>query len=208
MIKRIVTPGMGANCYLVSCDKTNQAFLVDPGAGSKMILNSVKENKMDISLIILTHGHFDHIGAVEFLRKELNAKVAIHKNDAEMLLNPEKNLSRFIGMDISLSPAEIMLEDNEKIMVGELEVKVLHTPGHTPGSICLLTEQGLFSGDTLFAGSIGRTDFPGGNMTQLLQSIEKKLLDLNDDTKVFPGHETITTIGRERKTNPFINGAV
>jgi len=208
MIKRIVTPGMGANCYLVSCEKTNNAFIVDPGAGSKTILNAVKENRMDISLIILTHGHFDHIGAVEFLRKELKAKVAIHKKDAEMLTNPEKNLSRFMGMDISLSPADILLEDNEKVMIGELEVQVLHTPGHTPGSICLLTEQGLFSGDTLFAGSIGRTDFPGGSMSQLLQSIKERLLVLNDDTQVFPGHEAMTTIGKEKRMNPFIIGAI
>lgn len=113
MIKRIVTPGMAANCYLVSCEKTNKAFIIDPGAGCEMILNTIKENKMDISLIILTHGHFDHIGAVESLRKDLQAKVAIHKNDADMLVSSEKNLSRFVGMDIALSPADILLEDDE-----------------------------------------------------------------------------------------------
>ena len=208
MIKRIVTPGMAANCYLVSCEKTNKAFIIDPGAGCEMILNTIKENKMDISLIILTHGHFDHIGAVESLRKDLQAKVAIHKNDADMLVSSEKNLSRFVGMDIALSPADILLEDDEKIVIGELKVKVLHTPGHTSGGICLLTEQGLFSGDTLFAGSIGRTDFPGGSMSQLLQSIKEKIMVLNDDIVVYPGHESNTTIGRERRTNPFINGVI
>jgi len=207
MIQSIMTPGMGVNCYLVSCDKTNQAIVVDPGAGTKMILNWLKESGKEIVYIILTHGHYDHIGAVEYLRKELNVQVAIHKDDAEMLTDPSKNLSRYVGRDCILSPADILLEDNQELLIGEMTVKVLHTPGHTPGGISLLTDEGLLSGDTLFNCSVGRTDFPGGDMNQILKSIKEKIMVLSDDLRVFPGHESSTTIRRERLSNPYINGA-
>lgn len=207
MIESIVTPGMGVNCYLVSCDKTRKAILIDPGAGSRRILDWLQKRNLDILRIILTHGHYDHIGAVEQLRKELKVEVAIHQDDADMLADPAKNLSRYSGLAIKVLPAEIILQDNQEFLVGEMKIKILHTPGHTPGGICLLTEEGLLSGDTLFDGSIGRTDFPGGDMATLLKSIKDKLMVLNDDVQVFPGHESTTTIGRERKFNPFINGA-
>lgn len=207
MIQSIVTPGMGVNCYLVSCDKTNKAIVVDPGAGTKMILNWLKESGKEIVYIILTHGHYDHIGAVEYLRKELNVQVAIHKDDAEMLTDPTKNLSRYVGRDCILPPADILLEDNQELRIGEMTVKVLHTPGHTPGGISLLTDEGLLSGDTLFNCSVGRTDFPGGDMNQILKSIKEKIMVLSDDLRVFPGHESSTTIRRERLSNPYINGA-
>lgn len=206
MIDTIVTPGMGVNCYLVSCDKTKKAVLIDPGAGSKRISEWLKEKDLDIELIILTHGHYDHIGAVEYLRNELNVKVAIHQDDAEMITDPAKNFSKLLGLNISLHPADIILQDNQEISVGEMTIKILHTPGHTPGGICILTEQGVFSGDTLFDGSIGRTDFPGGDLKTLLKSIREKLLVLSDEIKVYPGHESATTIGEERKSNPYING--
>ncbi|NLI93631.1 MAG: MBL fold metallo-hydrolase [Peptococcaceae bacterium] len=207
MIERKVTPGMGANCYLVSCNQTKKAVLVDPGAGSKTLLNWIKEHDFEITHIILTHGHFDHIGAVEDLRNELSAKVAIHKDDAEMLTNPDKNLSRLSGRSIAASPADLLLEDNQELAVGAIKIKILHTPGHTPGGICLLTEEGLISGDTLFDGSVGRTDFPGGDMRILIKSIREKLMVLDDHVRVFPGHESGTTIGRERVSNPYVNGA-
>jgi len=206
LIDSIVTPGMGVNCYLVSCDQTRKAVLIDPGAGSQMILEWLNKHDLDIQYILLTHGHYDHIGAVEELRRKLGLQVAIHKDDADMLLNPAKNLSHFLGKNVALSPAEILLEDNQQLKLGKIILKVLHTPGHTPGSICLLTGEGLISGDTLFNGSVGRTDFPGGNMQVLIDSISRKLLQLDDNTPVYPGHESKTTIGRERKYNPFISG--
>lgn len=208
MIEGIVTPGMGVNCYLLSCPETKKAILIDPGAGSKVIANWIKEKEILVSSILLTHGHYDHIGAVEDLRELLGVKVAIHKDDAEMLIDPFKNLSRFMGQNMVLSPAEILLEDNQVLDLGNLTLTVLHTPGHTPGSICLLTDDGLISGDTLFNGSVGRTDFPGGSMKKLLKSIHQKLMVLDDDVKVYPGHESPTTIGRERLYNPFINGTL
>ena len=206
MIESIKTPGMGVNCYLLTCEQTKKAALIDPGAGSKMISNWLKNKDIEISCILLTHGHYDHIGAVEDLRKELNVEVAVHKDDAEMLTDPTKNLSSYLGKGVTLSPAEILLEDNQELTVGETILKVIHTPGHTPGSISILTEDGLISGDTLFNGSVGRTDFPGGSMQQLINSIENRLMDLNDEIIVYPGHESITTIGKERSSNPYING--
>lgn len=207
LIERKVTPGMGANCYLVSCEKTGKAAVIDPGSGSQMLINWIKERGVEITHIILTHGHFDHIGSVEDLRREFQAKVAIHRDDAEMLLNSRKNLAVFMGRDFSIPPADTLLEDNQEIAIGEKILKVLHTPGHSPGGICLLLDDGLISGDTLFEGSVGRTDFPGGDMGKLLQSIQQKLMVLDDNTKVYPGHEGTTTIGRERASNPYINGS-
>lgn len=207
MIERKVTPGMGANCYLVSCEKTKKAAVIDPGSGSQMLSKWIKEHDVEITRIILTHGHYDHIGAVEDLRREFQAKVAIHQDDAEMLNNSRKNLASFMGWDFTIPPADILLEDNQVIEIGEKKLQVLHTPGHSPGSICLLLEDGLISGDTLFEGSVGRTDFPGGDMRKLLKSIHQKLMVLNDNTKVYPGHEGSTTIGRERMSNPYVNGS-
>lgn len=208
MIESIKTPGMGVNCYLLACERTKKAILIDPGAGSKMIESWVKDKDFEIVNILLTHGHYDHIGSVEYLRKEFNTQVAIHKDDAEMLTDPTKNLSSFLGMGVTLSPAEILLEDNQEIEVGEMSLKVIHTPGHTPGGICILTDDGLISGDTLFDGSVGRADFPGGNMQVLISSIQNRLMDLPDETVVYPGHESRTTIGREKSSNPFINGNI
>ena len=206
MIESIVTPGMGVNCYLVSCDKTGKAIVVDPGAGSNMISKWLKEKNKDVEYIVLTHGHWDHLGAVEDLRRELGVKVAIHKDDAAMLTDPKLNLSYYSGRNMALSPAEILLEDNQVLKIGEMEVKVLHTPGHTPGGICLLTKDGLISGDTLFSTSIGRTDFPNGDLNLLLKNIREKLMVLDDNLPVYPGHEEFTSIGREKKYNPYLNG--
>lgn len=207
MIERKVTPGMGANCYLVSCEKTKKAAVIDPGSGSQMLIKWIKEHDVEITHIILTHGHYDHIGSVEDLRREFQAKVAIHQDDAEMLNNSVKNLASFMGWDFTIPPADILLQDNQVLEIGEKKLQVLHTPGHSPGSICLLLEDGLISGDTLFEGSVGRTDFPGGDMRKLLNSIHQKLMVLNDNTKVYPGHEAATTIGRERMSNPYVNGS-
>lgn len=208
MIESIRTPGMGVNCYLLTCEQTKKAVLIDPGAGSSMILNWLKDKDCKIEYILLTHGHYDHIGAVEALREELGLKIAIHKDDAGMLTDPGKNLSVYMGKGVSLSPADLFLEDNQELKIGEMTLKIMHTPGHSPGSICILTPDGLISGDTLFDGSVGRTDFPGGSMEKLLSSIQHRLMNLDDDTRVYPGHESTTTIGRERNHNPFINGNI
>lgn len=195
---------MGANCYVVACDETKEGVLVDPGAEGMRIYRWVTEMGIEITRILLTHGHLDHIGAVDELRERFNCPVLIHAGDAEMLTSARKNLSAYFGPGLSFRAADDLLADGQVLNVGKKTIKVLHTPGHSPGSVCLLTEQGVLSGDTLFAGSIGRTDFPGGSLEELLRGVETKLLTLPDDTPVYPGHGEATTIGQERANNPFL----
>jgi len=206
MIDRIVLPVLETNCYLIGCASTGKAILVDPGSGAEMISVWLKEKNQDVELIVLTHGHFDHIGAVEDLRRELGVKVAIHKDDAPMLIEPALSFAGLSGGRSRISPADILLEDNQELRIGDMVVKVIHTPGHTPGGVCLLTQDGLISGDTLFDRSIGRTDLPGGSSRLLLNSIREKLLVLDEHLPVFPGHGDATTIGREKRKNPYLNG--
>jgi len=206
VIERIVTPVLGVNCYVLACDKTKKAAIIDPGSGSAMIKDLLRRHNLEVERIILTHGHYDHIGAAEELRKTLHAEVAVHREDAGMLTDPQKNLSRMFSKDYVMSPAEILLEDGQKFFIGEVQMKVIHTPGHTPGGICLLTDGVLFSGDTLFDCSIGRADLPGGDFHKLLNSIHDKLMVLDDQILVYPGHESFTSIGRERARNPYISG--
>ena len=195
---------MGANCYLFACDRTKQGVLIDPGAEGQRIYNWVKQKGIQVKYILLTHGHVDHIGAVDELRELTGAKVGIHLLDAEMLTDGRQNLSSYFGPALVLQPADLLLQDGQVITVGEETITVIATPGHSRGSVCLLTSHGVVSGDTLFAGSIGRTDFPGGSLEQLLQGVEEKLMVLPDVTGVFPGHGEETTVGRERRENPFL----
>lgn len=195
---------MGANCYLYACDDSKQGVLVDPGAEADKIYRWVLEKGVRVEAILLTHGHLDHIGAVDELRDLLRAKVCIHPGDAAMLTDARKNLSAYFGPGLAFRAADEFLSDGQVIPVGNKFLTVLTTPGHSPGSVCFLTPEGLLSGDTLFAGSIGRTDFPGGSLDELLRGVEKKLMVLPDDTPVYPGHGESSTIGRERADNPFL----
>ncbi|AHF07462.1 MBL fold metallo-hydrolase [Desulfitobacterium metallireducens] len=198
---------MGANCYIMSCPETKKAVVIDPGAEGDKIYHWVLEKGYHVEFILLTHGHFDHIGAVEELRNALKAKVGIHAGDADMLTEGRKNLSSISGSlnsSIQTKPADFLLEDGQTILIGNMTVRVIATPGHTLGGVCFLTSEGLISGDTLFQGSIGRTDFPGGSLEQLLDGIKQKLLVLPEETQVFPGHGEATTIGREKRSNPFL----
>ena len=154
---------------------------------------------------MLTHGHFDHIGAVKYLREELNAPVAIHAEDADCLNDDSKNLSFYMGMDIGgQGTADIMLKNGDKLYVGDITLKVIHTPGHSRGSVCFLSSRAVFTGDTLFHGSIGRSDFPGGDFKELINSINNKLMVLDDNCIIYPGHGPVSTIGREKVINPYI----
>lgn len=193
-----------ANCYIIGCEKTNKAVCIDPGGNPEKILNVIFDKGLDLTHIILTHGHCDHIEGSDYLRERTNALLFIHEKDKDMITNPEKNLSIFLGRGFGLKEADNFLRDGDNILIGEMRLEILHTPGHTPGSISVRIEDLLFTGDTLFAGSIGRTDFPGGSYSMLKKSILEKILPLGDEIKIFPGHGISSTIGEEKMTNPFL----
>jgi len=198
---------MDNNCYIIGCEETRQAAVIDPGAEGARILRKLEELNLTCAYIILTHGHVDHIGALGNVLDGTKAKVLIHEGDAKMLVNPGMNLSFFDGSNQKFKQADRLLRDGDTVDVGKLQLKIIHTPGHTPGGISIFVEGVLITGDTLFAGSIGRSDFPGGNHNQLISSIKEKLMIYPPDTPVFPGHGPASTIGEEAKYNPFLNGA-
>lgn len=191
---------MQANCYVVSGQSTKNAILIDPGDEYGVIKKFLEKKGLFPKFILHTHGHIDHIQA----DNEFNLPVYVHKGDLPLLLEPEKNLSSFFGNPFRVKLTPKTLSDGEDIVVDDLKLQVLHTPGHTPGGICLRSDKAVFTGDTLFAGSIGRTDFPGASQDELLKSIRDKLLNLPDNTIIYPGHGPASTIGREKKMNPFL----
>lgn len=187
MLKKLEVGPLQANCYIIGCQKTHQGCVIDPGDEIFRIVKEISDANLNITHIMLTHGHFDHAGGVAELRRITKAPVYIHQSDAPAL---------------GFQPDEFFF-DGQVIVIGSYELTVLHTPGHTPGGVCILAPGAVFTGDTLFAGSIGRTDFPGGNHRQLIRAVKEKLFPLGDDLRVYPGHGPVTTIGRERTTNPF-----
>lgn len=203
-IIKLEVGNLGANCYIVYCEKTLKGAVIDPGGNAQDIIHIINHEKIEIVAIINTHGHADHIGDNDKIKEYTGAPIMIHKEDAGMLISSQGNLSMYIGSNLICQPADILLSDGQKIMVGELEFQVIHTPGHTLGGICLKVNDVVFSGDTLFQQSIGRSDFPGGSHNQLVNSIKERLLVLADDTKILPGHGGETTISNERQNNPFL----
>jgi len=191
-----------ANCYVVS--KDGKALLIDPGAEAPKIQRYLAAQGLQAEMILLTHGHGDHIEAV----RELGLPVYIHADDEACLYDASRNLSGYAGMSFALKKGSLqvtLVADNATIpFVGET-IRVIHTPGHTKGGVCYLLGSSLFSGDTLFCRSIGRSDFPGGSHKQLLASVKEKLFVLPDDTKVYPGHGPSSTIGDEKRLNPFFD---
>jgi hydroxyacylglutathione hydrolase len=196
------------NCYVLRLsEQATDCLIIDTGFGSELLVSFLQEQKLNPVALILTHGHIDHIAGVNLLRyKFANVKVCIHKFDAEMLEEPVSNLSAMTGVSYTAVPADMTLTDRDVIELAGLKLEVLHTPGHTPGGISLYSaEYGVvFSGDALFADSVGRTDFPDGSMTLLVSGIKDKLLTLPDETKVYPGHGPATTIAREKSYNQFL----
>ncbi len=205
MIVKMLHVGMlQTNCYIVGCEETKEGIIIDPGGSAKDILAEVERLGLNIEYVINTHGHFDHTLANKEVVKATGAPLAIHSADAPLLTQGGGAL--FFGiMGKASPPADMMLEEGQVLTVGNIELKVLHTPGHSPGSICLYNgEEGvLFDGDVLFNMGMGRYDLPGGDYRVLMASIQR-LLTLPDETTVYPGHGPATTIGRERRSNPFL----
>ncbi len=191
------------NCYVVS-DETGEGVVIDPGGMASAILAYIREAQLSIKAVLDTHGHCDHIGANDEIRDATGAPLYIHKADAPMLSDMRLNLSAFMGFKALSRPAEHLLSEGDKISFGQSELEVLHTPGHTIGGVCFLGDGVAFTGDTLFAGSIGRSDFPGGSEVELIGNIKKKLLALPDETKVYSGHGPSSEIGWERQCNPYL----
>jgi len=193
-----------ANCYIVYDENAKEGIVVDPGGDVDDIINRIEKLGLTIKYIVLTHGHGDHIAGVKGLKNHTGAKVAIHKDDAYMVRDGRKNLSSMMAMGSVEFEPDILLDENDVIEFGNIKCEVIHTPGHTPGGITLRIGDSLFTGDTLFAGSIGRTDFEGGSFDTIINSIKTKLMVFPDDTKVYPGHGPSTTIKMEKRYNPFI----
>jgi glyoxylase-like metal-dependent hydrolase (beta-lactamase superfamily II) len=187
MLKMMSVGPIQANCYILGCKKTMEGVVIDPGAEAFRIVTVITNAGLRIKYILITHGHFDHTGAAGELKDIVKAPVWIHRLDAH-------------GLGF---PPDGELTDGQEIEVGTYRIKVIHTPGHSPGGVCLYAPGAVFTGDTLFYGSIGRTDFPGGDHNRLITGVKEKIFPLGDDVRVYPGHGPASTIGRERRTNPF-----
>lgn len=205
MIIQMLTVGpIMANCFVVGCDQTKNAVIIDPGDEADRILLSVSESSLTVKYIINTHGHFDHVGGNQRLKEVTGADLLIHPLDAPMLNQLSASAAKWGLVSEDSPPPDRELDEGDTIEFGQIQMKVIHTPGHTPGGISLHTHGYVFVGDTLFSGSIGRTDFPGGDHGTLISSIQSKLFKLGDDVKVMSGHGPETTIGHEKRHNPFV----
>ena len=204
-VEQYVVGSVQTNCYFAINENTSEVLIVDPGACAARLAEIIDEKKLNPTAILLTHGHFDHAGGAAELAERYDIKVYAEEHERETLENPTINLSGWEGREISYH-ADVFLRDEQEIDLAGFHIRVLHTPGHTVGGCCYYFsyQNAVFSGDTLFAQSIGRTDFPKGSASALIRSIEEKLMPLPDETTVYTGHNEITTFGTERMYNPYL----
>jgi glyoxylase-like metal-dependent hydrolase (beta-lactamase superfamily II) len=204
IIKQLTVGPIMANCYILGCERTREAAVIDPGDETDKILMSLASEKLTLKHILNTHGHFDHVGGNRQLKDATGAELLIHAADAAMLAQLSASAAAF-GLSAQNSPPpDRTVAEGDRVSFGDIALTVLHTPGHTPGGISFHTDRCVFVGDALFYGSIGRTDFPGGDYDTLIASIRTKLFTLDDDTTVYTGHGPATTVGQEKRSNPFV----
>ena len=208
IFETIVVGELGVNCYLLADSETKEGIVIDPGADSGNILSAIKANGIKVLYILNTHGHFDHIGGNRRVAEVTGARLMINKEDEPFLSRASKSATMYGLKAEDSPPPSSYLAEGDVISFGRHSVKVIHIPGHSPGGSCFYLEKEglLMSGDSLFAESIGRTDLPGGSQAELVLSIRSKLLVLPEETRVFPGHGPSTTIGHEKKFNPYLGG--
>ena len=204
IIKDLTVGPIMANCYIVGCEETKVAAVIDPGDEADRILIILAEAGLTVQTIVNTHGHFDHVSANQRMKEVTGAELLIHALDAPMLSQLSATAASWGMSSEDSPPPDRTIAHGDVVQVGNIDLTVIHTPGHTPGGISLHSNKAVFVGDTLFAGSIGRTDFPGGDFGVLKTSIQEKLFSLDDDVTVYPGHMGLTTIGQEKRTNPFV----
>ncbi|HDP69543.1 MAG TPA: MBL fold metallo-hydrolase [Actinobacteria bacterium] len=202
ILHKLVVGPLGTNCYVLVSDN-KEAVVIDPGGDAKTILELIRKKELIVKLIILTHGHYDHIGAIVEILKNTNAPIYVHKDDEALLKEPSRNLSLYLGHNFSIDLPLENIYDGQVLTVGDLELGIIHTPGHTPGSVSIKASNILFTGDLLFAGSVGRTDLSGGSFETLMNSL-KQILNFSDETRILPGHGEETTIKEEKELNPFL----
>jgi glyoxylase-like metal-dependent hydrolase (beta-lactamase superfamily II) len=206
IIKCIVVGPLDNNCFIIADENTKEALLIDPGDEPDRILDIITENNLKLKYIVCTHAHFDHVGAIPELKNETDAKIVIHSDELDIYKNTKDQAAVLWGYELDPLPdPDMFISEGDILEIGNIKFETIHTPGHSPGGICLYSEGIVITGDTLFAGSVGRTDLFGGNIEKLKKSF-KKLMALPDNTKVLPGHGPQSTIGKERINNFFSDG--
>lgn len=207
-LEQLVVGEMGVCCYLLGCEESGQVLAIDPGGDEDKILEHCRAAGLELKMLLCTHGHPDHVCGNAVLKKETGAEIIMHGDDAAFFAKPEiQHYFSMLGLPAS-PPPDRLLQDGDTVVLGTIELQVIHTPGHTPGGICLYTAPHLFTGDTLFVGGVGRTDFPGGDTATLVNSLQQRLLKLPPETVVWPGHGyggARSTIGEEARDNPYLS---
>ena len=204
IIKNIVVGPLEVNCYILGCEDTKEAAIIDPGDNADEIISNIEKEGLNPKFIINTHAHFDHIGGVKVIQDHFKIDFILHEGDLFLVENASEQATAFGLKPISKPVVNKNVTNGEKVNLGDKSITVIHTPGHSPGGVCYYSVNNVFVGDTLFAGSIGRTDLPGGSYDTLINSIKENLFPLGDSTIVYPGHGPSTTIGNEKEHNPFL----
>jgi len=205
IIERLVVGMLQCNCHVVGCEDTKAGIVIDPGGDAPAILDRVEELGLSIKYIVNTHGHIDHIAANRPVKEATGAMIAVHRDDAQWLISDQGDFARTLGVLSPGPPADILLEEGDEITFGEVSLQVIHTPGHSLGGISLVGDGLVFCGDTLFAMGVGRVDLPGGSWETLMDSIKTRLFTMPDETTVYTGHGPPTTVGHEKRSNPWFS---